>query len=679
MKCSNCGNEVDQNTAYCPFCGTKVDAEPAQAPVQPVQEPVAAPVQEPIVEQPVQPTYQEPVQEQPVQAPVQEPVYEHPVKVTLEQPVVEQPVQQAQPAQQTQTTYQASPKTSTTSKEGNRRSLITIICIVAAVALVACILCLTLFGSKSPEKIYKGLISEAVNEAIAGESVTANSAKVTMSLETSTNIDEMKDVLDGARIAADVQYDRAAQQAVVALDVEKGRDKYLNLKAMGDLANEYVVVGEENLFSKLIKAEIPEEFYDELEDYLGKDYTFEVDAAARKKAAKILNSTLEDNMKDEWFSKEKITTQENGKLTDNMLTIRETELEDFVIAVVKSLRVNNDFLSCFADRDEIVDILDGIEDEFDGMSDEDVVYTFHIYNKSFNKFVGAAVVQKDEYYDREEIVEVEKKSKKEYEIRVEENRYGELEVIQTIDVVVNKLNKNDADVEINMDIEDVGYIKLNVVVSAVYNKGIELLDASSAVDYEDLTEDDMQEIMDNLENSPIYDIVEDYITPTTTSSDRTIPSGLTLLPGQSFVESYDDDIIVFNVPNSFEEDYGGSSYVRFSKEDKTKYTAYIDVDCEWDSLDEYRDEIENLLDWYTEEDGYSKVSLSKEETVEVGDYTFYKRVFKYTYGSYTTIRTYYYTPITDEYTYAVEIDDDDQIVTESEIEKLLTIDVTLAK
>ena len=689
MKCSNCGNEVDPNSAYCPVCGTKVGAEATPNPVEQASEPVVdngyvAPAQEPVVEEPIQ---QQPIQEEiPVQQPVtpaQEPVYQEPVQQTIQQPVqpvVEQPVQQ-QPVQQAQPTYQAAPEPKK-ANNGSKHSVITLVGIIAVVAVVIGALCLVLFGSKSPEKIYKGMLSKAINESLAGEAATANSAIVESTVKISTDIDDAKDMLDGLAVDAKVQYDRAAQQAVVDLNVAKGKEKYLNLKAMGDLVAKVAAVQESNLYSKMVKADIPDEFYEGLEEVLGKDYTFETDAAANKKAAKIIYSTIESNIKPEWFSKEKVTTQENGKLTDNMLTIRETELEDLIVATVKSLRTNNDFLNCFIYRDEIVDMLDSIQDEVEDMSDEDVVYTVHLYTKG-NKFAGAALVHKDEYYEEEEIIEIEKKSKKEYEIRFETNDGSDLEVLQTIKVVANKLDTNDLDVEVTIDIEDEGYITVAATTNAKYNKSIELLDVSKAVDYTELTEDDMQEIMDNLQESPLYDLVEQFIgttsTVSSTSEKRTPPSGVTLQAGQNFVASYDDDVIVFSVPNSFEEDYGGSSYVRFSKEDKTKYTAYVDVDCEWDTLDEYRDSIKSATEYYTEDNGYSKVKLSDEEQVKVGDRTFYKRTFTYTYGSYTANRTYYYTPVTDEYTYAVEIDDDDGIITDSEIEKLLTIQITLAK
>ena len=55
MFCTNCGNQFQDGTAFCPNCGTPVNAAPQQ-PAQPVyQQPV----------QPQQPVYQQPVYQQP--------------------------------------------------------------------------------------------------------------------------------------------------------------------------------------------------------------------------------------------------------------------------------------------------------------------------------------------------------------------------------------------------------------------------------------------------------------------------------------------------------------------------------------------------------------------------------------------------------------------------------------
>ena len=59
MKCSNCGEELNDGTVFCPHCGAKVEAQEnvAQEPIQEVNEPITQNVaeeNESIVEEPVQ-------------------------------------------------------------------------------------------------------------------------------------------------------------------------------------------------------------------------------------------------------------------------------------------------------------------------------------------------------------------------------------------------------------------------------------------------------------------------------------------------------------------------------------------------------------------------------------------------------------------------------------------------
>ncbi|MBR6922398.1 MAG: zinc-ribbon domain-containing protein [Clostridia bacterium] len=62
MFCKNCGAQIPDGSVFCTECGTRVQEEPVQEPVQ---------------EEPVQPEYVPPVQEpvQPEYTPVEQPVY----------------------------------------------------------------------------------------------------------------------------------------------------------------------------------------------------------------------------------------------------------------------------------------------------------------------------------------------------------------------------------------------------------------------------------------------------------------------------------------------------------------------------------------------------------------------------------------------------------------------------
>lgn len=699
MKCSNCGEELNDGTVFCPHCGAKVEAQEnvAQEPIQEVNEPITQNVaeeNESIVEEPVQQpveTVNEPVMEQytePVQQSIEEPVMQQNVaqQPIMEQPVMQEPVQQ--PAVE-EPSMQAAPQAETkveTKSNNKRPSIITLVAIIAAIVLVGIIACVLLFGSKSPEKIYKGLIKEAINTSIAGESALANSANITTGFSISTNIDEVEEMMDGLNANVNVQYDRAAQQAVVAADVKKGTDNFLNLKAMADLKEKYAVVGEDNLFSKLVKVDIPDEFYDEMKEYLGDNYTFEVDAKRQKTIANKINAAAEKYMKAEWFSKEKVATEIDGKtkkVTDNCMKITGPELTEYIKNVVVALRMDNEFLNCFDKRDEVIEVLDQIEDSAEDFDDEDMTYTIHLFTGSMNKFMGLAMVQRDEYYEDEDIIEVVKKSEKQYEIDIEQNYYGEVEVLQKIIVDINKNSKKEKDFTVNVDVEDEGYIKVNVNMSEEYNKSLQLLDAASAVKYEELSEDDMQEIYDNLEKSPLYDYISAYTKVSTPTTDgRELPKGVTISQGENFVLSYDDDVIIFEVPNSLEYAYSGNSYLRYTKEDKSGKYANIDVECNYDTIKTFEESLDYYKKSYEDDEDYIDVKLSDAQKIEVDGRTYFKRDFTYTYdGSYSKITrkyTYYYTEINDEYVYSVEVSDDDGIVTDSEIEKLLTITVKLA-
>ena len=682
MKCSNCGEELNDGTVFCPHCGAKVEAQEnvAQEPIPEENEPIVENVVQqesaPIVEEPVAAPVQEPAAAQPVfEQPVQQPIQQN-VQQTVQQPVYEQPVAQAAP--------QAEVKTETKAKD-KRPSVFTLVGIVAAVLVVGIIACIALFGSKSPEKIYKGLIKDALSNSIAGEAVTSNTGNIKTGVTISTNMDDFEDELDGINADVNLQYDRAKKQAVIFANVTKGTSKYLNLKAMADLTEKYAVIGEDNLYNKLVKVDLPEEVDEYLENYLGKDYTFEVDAKNQKTIANKIYAAIEKYTKKEWFTKETLTTEidgKNKKVTDNCLKITGPELAELMKNVVTDLRMDNGYLNCFRNRDTVVSSLDQVEDMAENLDDEDMIYTVHLYTAG-NKFMGLAMVQRDDYYGDEDIIEIVKKSDKQYEIDIEQNYYGEVEVVETILIDINKDSKKDKDYTITLKNEYDEEMKVNITLSQEYGKNIELLDASSAVKYEDLSEDDLEELYENLQDSDLYDLIEPVLgTSVSTGDGRSLPKGVTVGANQNYVMSYDDDVVIFNVPNSLENSYTGRSFISYNKEDRNGGYASIDVTISYDDIESYEDELEDYLERIQNDDYYKDAKLTDPETIKVGDRTFYMRELTYKYSDLDgEVRHYkhYYTKINDDYIYTVEIkDEDDQLVTNSEIEKLLTIDVVLA-
>ena len=666
MKCSKCNNEIEEGCAFCPSCGTKVEEVKETEEVKTQEESTEVKTQE-VAEEPVVETKEE------NKDVVKEEVKKEEVKETVN---VETPKKEG-------------------SKEKQRHSVITMAIVMVAIILVVAIIAVVALCSKSSEKLFKGFIKSAITELYAGDAATSNSANINASVELSTDINEIKEVVDGLKVATNVQYNLSDKQVVLGLNLDKKTDSYLSLNSMVDFKDNQVYLSESNLYDKVIKVEIPEEYQDMIKEYLGEDDFAPVDKAVAKKAAKEIYSTIDANLSKDLFTSEKVTVNINGKdkkVTDNKLTITFEQLKSAVESTTKSLKMNNKFLECYKDRDQIIEALDVIEDAVDELDEEEITVTVHYYTSGLtNKFVGVAIVASNDY-GNEVIFEVVNTEKNVYEINLKETQYSSTETVATAKLVVNKSTNKEKDFSLSMDVEDEGNIQLRVVTSEVYNKGIEALNTSNAIEYTDITDEDYEEIYNNFMNSKLYEVFSPYLEDAvdslvpddeSTSTNRDVPAGITLKDGQSFVESYDDDVIVFDVPATFEEEYAGLSYQRFSKEDKTKETAYIDVDCNWDTLEEYEDYIDSNVEYYNEEDGYKDVKVSDREELEVNGVKFYKKIFQYTYQSgsfsYTKTTTYYYTPITDEYVYSVEIDDEDGIVTDAEIKKMLTIDVTLSK
>lgn len=666
MKCSKCNNEIEEGSAFCPSCGTKVEEVKETEEVKTQEESTEVKTQE-VAEEPVVETKEE------NKDVVKEEVKKEEVKETVN---AETPKKEG-------------------SKEKQRHSVITMAIVMVAIILVVAIIAVVALCSKSSEKLFKGFIKSAITELYAGDAATSNSANINASVELSTDINEIKEVVDGLKVATNVQYNLSDKQVVLGLNLDKKTDSYLSLNSMVDFKDNQVYLSEPNLYDKVIKVEIPEEYQDMIKEYLDEDDFAPVDKAVAKKAAKEIYSTIDANLSKDLFTSEKVTVNINGKdkkVTDNKLTITFEQLKSAVESTTKSLKMNNKFLECYKDRDQIIEALDVIEDAVDELDEEEITVTVHYYTSGLtNKFVGVAIVASNDY-GNEVIFEVVNTEKNVYEINLKETQYSSTETVATAKLVVNKSTNKEKDFSLSMDVEDEGNIQLRVVTSEVYNKGIEALNTSNAIEYTDITDEDYEEIYNNFINSKLYEVFSPYLEDAvdslvpddeSTSTNRDVPAGITLKDGQSFVESYDDDVIVFDVPATFEEEYAGLSYQRFSKEDKTKETAYIDVDCNWDTLEEYEDYIDSNVEYYNEEDGYKDVKVSDREELEVNGVKFYKKIFQYTYQSgsfsYTKTTTYYYTPITDEYVYSVEIDDEDGIVTDAEIKKMLTIDVTLSK
>lgn len=661
MKCPNCNQEIENGSEFCMFCGKSVPTETTVEPAAQTEEPVKV-VEEvkeedtPIVETPN-------VEEN-------EPIVEEPVK----QPVVEEPKAAPQAT--------VAPKAKTDKK---RHSIITLAILGAVMLLAIIVVVVVMLLSGSPESMYKKMIEEATMSSMANDAVSAKKGNISANLELSTDIEDLEDVVDGLKANVNLQYDLDVKnilaQATASLDDEVYLDEG---KMLINLADEKIYFGEKSIYDELLYLEIPEDVMDEIEDILKEDVTIEKNVA--KAAAKSVANAINSNLLPEYFFKNKVTVNINGKnknVTDNALVLTLEQFAEVYENTLTTLKEDKDFLAYFKDKDDdIKDAIDLLLDEVEYMEDEEGTIEVHYYTSGmFKTFVGAAFVATDDWGDQA-IIEVVNTEKNTYDIAFKEVYDGDEEELFTAKVVANKLTKNEADLEVSFEVKDEGEFTAKVALATVYNKDMDSLDVSNAANVEELTEDEATEISDNLEDSNLYSILSSFMESEDDYDDdydydeQDLPEGVTLQEGEACVLTYDDDVVKFQVPSTFEEDYGGNSYKAYSKNVNYDY-AEVDIDAEWATMDEYTQEIDESLDYLEGLDGYKDISISEASEVEVNGIKYKTKTTSYTSvvgsSSFVYKTTYYYTKINDEYTYVVAVSDDEGLMTTDELNKFLTI------
>lgn len=690
MKCPNCNNENEANNKFCIHCGNPLPQE--ETPVQ--QEPVIENVEK--EEVPVSPQ----VEEKTVVENVEETKVVNEVKETVSQPVK---------PQQTVAPNAASTQTAQTKQ---RRSLITILLAGIIVLILLVIILVTVLGG-GPKKLYKNSIKNGINDLFNAEAYDAKNAKSTAIIELSSSDSNYK-TLDGIKADANVQFDLEKEQALIKVKVDQNNNSYLDLNLFGDLKDKKAFLEEKNLFNKIVGVDIPDDVIEQINEVIDIENLATKDTSKERKAmSKTLIKAINDNLESSYFSKNKVTVKiddKDKKVKDNILTLTESELKVFLTNFANTLKNDEEFLKNYevisGERDTLVGLLEEILDSADSLADSSTSENpnqiqIHYYTSGmFNDFVGIGAIVLSEDAEDSNAIEIMKTSKDDvYTLGIsEESSYGSKKET-SFKMKVNKFDKNDVDVE--FDLTDVGLpMTIKMKTTSEYNKGIDTFDTSKAVNINDLTQEDYEEIMENLQNSPLYSAIEmlsnyfdmdDVLDDTgdltfddeddddETSEDVKID----VEDNQSYVLSngYNSsiDAVVFNVPSTFSEyEDSEDDYRIFKKEKGTDYVAraYIDIASSYTDPEEYlKRQVETMDYIYEDPEFYYDINISDIETVKVNGREYSKIVIEYGYGSSHTLKSkeLYYVTKVGNCCYVVNISDEYDLVTDDEINEFLKI------
>ena len=557
-----------------------------------------------------------------------------------------------------------------TVKPRKRHSIITIGIILAVVIVIVAIILISMSLMSTPEKLYKKLVSSVSNSF--DSALEFNSANVSINADMSTDIEELKESVDGLNLGFNVQYDKEIEEYIAKVDVQKGQDPYLNLTAMINLLDKKLYIGESNLYDKLICIDIPEEQINNIRVALS-EQSNNLNTDDLRNITKIVTDTINNELKADMFTSEKITVNVDGKdkkVKDNVLSITYDELVELVNNVAENLKKNEEFMSYFQDKTYVEQSLDDFVNDVEMMDEYD--YELHIYTSGlFNSVVGFAFVQTDNILEESYVLEFLKQNNVSGTITYDLVSGADKARVLSANMLINEATNNKVNMDISMDLREQGNLTLSLEILSDYNNGIEALDVSNSININDMTDEDLQQILGSLMTTPLFGNLAQM--------GETEISG-SISGGDNYLTTFSDRKVYVNVPSTFEEIYNGNYIKSYTKDTDL---GYCDVELNTDSYteEEFLDYLNDKLDYYKESGDYIDVTISEPETLNAGQRDYKKVTLRYTYsasnGSFIMPyqSDYYYTLIEDDEVYYVEVSDEDGIITQDELNTFLTIDV----
>lgn len=543
-----------------------------------------------------------------------------------------------------------------------------------------------------PDQVYKRLVESTIDSyttKLKDLDYTTSKTSLKLDVDIDTYIDEIdEDVLDlinKTDIKVEAQTDNENKKLVLNLESDYDDEDLLNLQMYSDIDGEKTYMQLKDLLDKCIEVEdIDDEFYSLMEDALENQKMTNEEKVSLEKSMNILKKEMVATIKPEYCSSQKENITINGKnvsATKSTIKMNQEQFMNEFITVIKNLKDNEEFLNCFEERDEIAE---GLEDLIDNLeevdTDDESTIDIAIYTQGLvPQVVKVSGVIYDEETDTTITMTVTQTEKNTYSIEVSTSEDDE---VLTGTFNIEKKSDEEGTLKFGLDIPDFGKVTLNMEYSQKFNENIDEVDVKNSVKADDLTQSDQQTLMKNLQNSKLYELIENFSgnssksilgSSTSSSSANTTTSSTTETKDNEII-SYDDKTkVIFKIPSGYVSRYVSDNYRSLDKDDIS-----IKIASQYGDKDKYYETLEDSEEYYEEENNYQNVKLSDMDSIEVEGKTFYYATFSYDYtgiGDTITYETkYVWSEISDKYVVYFEIRNPEDVTTE-ELNELLTITV----
>lgn len=569
--------------------------------------------------------------------------------------------------------------------------------IIASIVVIALILVYFLVFAK-PQFIF----NSAIDRLLKIESKKCDSIKVKTKIAASieaedSELQEQLAEVEKYAIKLGAQMDFEKKQEIVDLGLEYDREAVADARVYYNDGDIYAYF--DGLFDKYIKVDMDKEQKETMEAIFDTAAS-EDQSKNSKKAMKIVRDELKVQIKEYGeFDKEKTTIDvgdKEKKVTKTTLTLSQKDLCKVVSKMCSNLAKNDKFLECFEESPK--DALKELAEEIKAVdADSKSNIKISIYTKGLLNDLVAVDLQ---VYVAEEAqtvtLSVVKEDKDLYAYNVSVKTVSaKVDAIKgKVEIEKDKDSKDEQSgtTTITVEVAETGKLKLVVDYSIEYNKGIDKIDISSSIDMTELTEQDMQAIMEKLLERPLIgDLIKNQMNGNGISSignedniidgadDITIPQ---ITTSQNEVK---DDMygysVKYSVPEGFayEKDYSYDYSKCYELEDNDSEIE-AKISLSWDTDEEYKKDIDWDYNYYKDSSSYKNIVLGDIKTIKVGNTEFKYQILSYEsnseFYSEKYQKAYAWCNLDNEHVYSVELESTDKEISEDIIKGFLNINVT---
>lgn len=298
-------------------------------------------------------------------------------------------------------------------------------------------------------------------------------------------------------------------------------------------------------------------------------------------------------------------------------------------------------------------------EEYNGERTEQLKVTVEDKKENKNKGTGTITVTSDE----EEFVVVYSYENKDNQTAFEATT--EIEGVQ-LTMEGNSIkdgNNYKGKLVISMSQEEYGTININCDYDFTYGVEIQKTDVQDAVLIDELSEEDQEKFMTNLQNSKLYELIEQ-------SSLLNNIKNVGNLNSDEPIIKYNGKTVTYNVPTTFiASNYNTEDYKMYTDENYNSIYVFVentDMDTYLDNLDEEFILTSNL---------YQNQEISESSDYDVNGRTYKFRTITYNDDYSAYVNLYFVCKLEDNYSYIVKVESENGAISLDDINMFLDINV----